>query len=168
VELIKALGILPEQRLWSDAYLGLQSGKIDELVTTPFLCLAGQFDRNAKHYLPLNYVPLAGATIISKKVWDSLTADQREVMHRAALEAGKQIQASSRADNEKSIEAMKNRGLQVHPMTPEAEKEWEKYFEAVYPQVRGKLVPADIFDEVQGVLAEYRSAMPQAQRGRGK
>ena len=168
VELIKALGILPEQRLWSDAYLGLQSGKIDELVTTPFLCLAGQFDRNAKHYLPLNYVPLAGATIISKKVWDSLTADQREVMHRAAVEAGKQIQASSRADNEKSIEAMKSRGLQVHAMTPEAEKEWQKYFEAVYPQVRGKLVPADIFDEVQGVLAEYRGAVHQAQRGRGR
>lgn len=168
VELIKALGIKPEQRVWSEAYLGLQTGNIDELVTTPFLCLAGQFDRTAKHYLPLNYVPLVGATIISKKTWESLTAEQREAMHRAAAEAGREIQSSSRADNGKSIEAMKSRGLQVHVMTPEAEREWQQYFEAVYPQVRGKLVPADIFDEVQHILADYRGAGTPSQRGHGK
>lgn len=167
VELIKMLGIKPEQRVWSEAFLGLQTGNIDELVTTPFLCLAGQFDRTAKHYLPLNYVPLAGATIISKQFWESLTAEQRDAMHRAAVEAGREIQASSRAENQKSIEAMKSRGLQVHAMTPEAEREWQQYFEAVYPQVRGKLVPADIFDEVQQVLSDYRSGSP-SQRGHGK
>jgi hypothetical protein len=45
----------------------------------------------------------------------------------------------------------------VHPLTPQAEKEWHAYFEAVYPKVRGNLVPADIFDEVQHILAEYRA-----------
>ena len=167
VELIKALGIRPEQRVWSEAFLALQTGNIDELVTTPFLCLAGQFDRSAKHYLPLNYVPLAGATIISKRVWESLTPGQRDAMHQAAMQAGQQIQSISRVENDKSIEAMKTRGLQVHAMTPEAEREWQEYFETVYPQVRGKLVPADIFDDVQHVLAEYRSGETAKHRGKG-
>ena len=158
IELIRALEIVPVERAWSDALLSLENGAVDTLVTTPFLCLAGQFNRTAKHYLPLNYVPLAGATIISKKAWDSLTPQQREDMSKAAIQAGKRIQASSRAENTSSIEAMKQRGLQVHSMPPDAEKEWHAYFEAVYPKVRGNLVPADIFDEVQQLLAGYRAA----------
>ena len=157
-DLIKSLDLVPVERSWSDALLSLETGAVDTLVTTPFLCLAGQFDRTAKHYLALNYVPLAGATIMSKKTWDALTPKQREDMIRIAAEAGKQIQASSRAENISSIEAMKKRGLQVHTVQPDAEREWHAYFEAVYPKVRGSLVPPDVFDEVQNMLAEYRSS----------
>lgn len=162
IQLIRDLEIVPVERAWSDALLSLETGAVDTLVTTPFLCLAGQFDRTAKHYLPLNYVPLAGATIISKKTWDALTPRQREDMAKAAVQAGKQIQAGSRAENATSIDAMKKRGLQVHSISPDAEKEWRAYFEAVYPRVRGNLVPTDIFDEVQHLLADHRSASAAA------
>jgi TRAP-type C4-dicarboxylate transport system substrate-binding protein len=158
IDLIRALEILPVERAWSDALLSLETGAVDTLVTTPFLCLASQFDRTAKHYLALNYVPLAGATIISKKTWDALTPKQREDMSKAAIQAGKQIQASSRAENNSSVDAMKKRGLQAHAVPADSEKEWRAYFEAVYPRVRGNLVPADIFDEVQRLLADYRGA----------
>lgn len=164
IDLIRALEIVPVERAWSDALLSLETGAVDTLVTTPFLCLAGQFDRTAKHYLPLNYVPLAGATIISKKTWDALTPQQREEMSKAAVLAGRQIQASSRAENASSVDAMKKRGLQVHAVPPDAEKEWRAYFEAVYPKVRGNLVPQDIFDEVQHVLVDYRSSTAAAGR----
>jgi len=165
VDLIRSLEIIPVERSWGDAWVALERGAVDELVTTPFLCLAGQYDRAAKHYLPLNYVPLAGATVISKKVWDELTPKQRQAMRTAAVEAGKQIQASSRQENVTSIEAMRGRGLQIHAMTPEAESEWQAYFAAVYPRLRGQLVPAEIFDKVQGLLAEYRKNGAAGPRG---
>jgi TRAP-type transport system periplasmic protein len=41
-------------------------------------------------------------------------------------------------------------------MTPALEAQWRTLFEGVYPQIRGKLVPADVFDEVQRLLKEYR------------
>jgi TRAP-type C4-dicarboxylate transport system substrate-binding protein len=167
VDLIRSLEITPVERSWAEALGSLKTGAVDTLVTTPFLCLAGQFDTTAKHYLPLNYVPLAGATVISKRTWDTLNAKQQEAMLEAAVEAGKQIQASSREENVTSIDAMRGRGLQVHAMTPEAEKEWQAYFAAVYPRVRGKLVPAEIFDEVQGLLAEYRKNGAAGMKGAG-
>jgi len=156
-ELIRSLGIVPVERSWGDALVGLQTGAVDTIVTTPFLCLAGQFYRSANHYLALNYVPLDGATIMSKKVWDSLTPEQRQAMREAASKAGKEIQNSSRSENETSIAAMKRLKLQEQDMTPEMEAEWRSYFEAVYPKVRGKLVPEDILDQVQKDLAQYRS-----------
>jgi len=44
----------------------------------------------------------------------------------------------------------------VTKVTPEVEAEWRAAAEAVYPQVRGKLVPEDIFDEALKFIAEYR------------
>jgi TRAP-type C4-dicarboxylate transport system substrate-binding protein len=66
------------------------------------------------------------------------------------------MQIRSRAENITAIEAMKKRGLQVHPLSPELETEWRQFLEGVYPKVRGTMVPADVFDEIQHLIADYR------------
>ena len=53
---------------------------------------------------------------------------------------------------------MEKRGLKVTRMVPELETEWRTAAEAVYPKIRGRLVPADIFDEALRLIREYRSA----------
>jgi TRAP-type C4-dicarboxylate transport system substrate-binding protein len=113
--------------------------------------------------LPLNYVVLVGATVMTKKSWDALSPANREAMRKIAAEAGKQMQIRSREENNMAIEAMKKRGLQVHPLSPELETEWRQFLEAVYPKMRGTMVPGDVFDEVQQILKEYRTG-PQAGR----
>jgi hypothetical protein len=55
---------------------------------------------------------------------------------------------------------MEKRGLKVTKITPEIEAEWRAAAESVYPQVRGKIVPEDIFDETLKFLKEYR-ALPK-------
>jgi hypothetical protein len=53
---------------------------------------------------------------------------------------------------------MRRRGLTVVPLPPAAEAEWRTLSERLYPQIRGRMVPADMFDEVLRLLAEYRAA----------
>jgi len=48
-------------------------------------------------------------------------------------------------------------GLKVQPVTPELEAEWRKVAEHAYPMIRGNMVPAELFDEVQRLLKEYRA-----------
>jgi hypothetical protein len=52
---------------------------------------------------------------------------------------------------------MKKRGLKVQALTPEAEAQWRRAVEQMYPYVRGNMVPAEFFDRVQGLLREYRA-----------
>ena len=162
IEIVNNLGFQAVPLEWPDVLLSLQTGLVDTVPVTPFYALASQFDLVARHLLELNYVPLVGATVITRKTWDAFTADQREAFKKAALEAGKQIQSKSRAESQEAIEAMKKRGLQVHAVTPELEDQWRHFAEGVYPRMRGTMIPADVFDKTLSLVAEYRAAQKKA------
>ena len=53
---------------------------------------------------------------------------------------------------------MKEKGLTVQYVTPELEADWRKAAEAFYPKIKGRLVPADVFEEVEWQLNSYRAS----------
>jgi TRAP-type C4-dicarboxylate transport system substrate-binding protein len=157
-DLMKAAGFQPFQYSYIDTVSGLAQGQIEAVATIPMYALAGQFDKNAKYMLDINYVPLVGGLVVTAKAWNSIPPVTRDALRKAAEEAGKKIQAESRKEMAGAIAAMKARkpGLVVTPMTPSLETEWRQLFESLYPRIRGNIVPADMFDEVQRLLREYR------------
>jgi TRAP-type C4-dicarboxylate transport system substrate-binding protein len=110
--------------------------------------------------LDLNWAPLIGACVVRKESWEKVPANLRQKLLESAATAGKEIKESGRTESEKSVRAMAKRGLNVTRMTPELEAEWRRAAEEVYPRIRGKLVPADVFDEVLRFIREYRAAKP--------
>jgi len=164
IELINRLGFTAVPLEWSSTLTSLQTGMIDTVPMTPFYAEASQLDTVAKHLLKINYVTLVGATVVTKRAWDTLTPEQREILKKTGAVAAKEIQARSRAEADEAIAAMKKRSnLQVHEVSPALEDEWRKFCETVYPKIRGGMVPADVFDKAVGLVAEYRSqAKPAA------
>jgi TRAP-type C4-dicarboxylate transport system substrate-binding protein len=75
----------------------------------------------------------------------------------AAEEAGKTNTTQGRSESDKAVAVMQEKGLTVHKVTPEMEKEWRKASEEFYPKIRGKLVPEDVFAAVERLLSEYRA-----------
>ncbi len=155
-DLMKAAGYQPVPLEINDILPGLQNGMITAVAQPPFWALAGQMYKPAPNMLEVNWAPLVGATVITRKSWEAIPAEARDAMLKAAREAGTQIKAKSRAESNESVATMRNRGLKVQSVTPEIEAEWRKLAEGFYPQIRGKIVPADIFDEVVRLLQEYR------------
>ena len=156
VDLMKTAGFQAVPLEYTDTLTGLQTGLIEAVPTTPFYALAGQFYLPASYMLELNYVPLGGAFVVTRKAWDALTLAMRDAIRQTGDETGKKITLQSLREMQESVAAMTKRGLKVSRMTPEAESEWRTLFESVYPKLRGGLVPADMFDEVQRLLREYR------------
>lgn len=56
-----------------------------------------------------------------------------------------------------AVEAMKRRGLTVTRPDAEQTKVWCRLADALYPRIRGKMVPVDTFDEVVALLKAYRA-----------
>jgi len=162
IDIMKSMGYRPVPLEFSDVLMAVKRQMVDVVPTAPFAALAGQFYSETPHMLEINWVPVVGATVILKKTWDSFTPAQREFLAKSAAEAGRQIQAKGRAESDANVEEMKKRGLTVHPLSPAVEAEWRKLAESIYPRIRGTMVPADVFDQVQKLLAEYRAAKPGA------
>lgn len=158
VDIMKHAGFNPVPLETSDILPSLQTGLINAVPVPPIFALASQMDVRAPHMLKLNWAPLVGACVIAKDTWDKIPAEAKETLLRAATQAGKEIQASSRKESDAAVEAMKKRGLKPKDVTPEMENQWRAEVEKVYPQIRGRIVPADVFDEVQRLVKEYRAA----------
>jgi TRAP-type C4-dicarboxylate transport system substrate-binding protein len=156
-DIMKALGYQPVVLEVADILPSLQTGMIAALPSSPFWALTLQFYTQADYMLDMNWAPLVGAVVITRKSWDSLSPAGQKALREAGEAAGAQLRAISRRENEEAVQAMKRRGLKVQAITPEAE--WRKTAEQLYPMVRGTLVPADLFDEVQRLLREQRAAV---------
>jgi len=158
VDSYRSIGFNPIPLETVDILPNLQTGLINAVPLPPSIALAGQVDGAAPHMLDLDWAPLVGAAVITKKTWDAIPLEGREAMRKAAMETGKLMKADGRRESAESVEAMRKRGLRVHAVTPEVEAEWRREAEAAYPKIRGGIVPADIFDEVVKQLKAYRAA----------
>jgi TRAP-type C4-dicarboxylate transport system substrate-binding protein len=162
VDMMKALGYHPVPLETADILPGLRTNLINAIPLPPNQALIGQCYTAAPNMLALKWSVLSGATVIRKDTWDKIPPDVQKQLRDAAAMAGKRIRAADRKEDEESIAAMQKKGLIVHPVSRQIEDEWRQLTKTIYPQMRGKMVPADIFDEVQRLVAEYRS------RGTGK
>ena len=136
---------------------GLLSGTINAVPTVPIFALAAQLDSQAKYMLELNWAPLVGAAVVRKKAWDRVPADQRETLLKIAAETGQQVKAAGRAESDAAVAAMVKRGLKVEKVTPQVDDEWRAVLDKVQSHIRGKIVPADMFDAARAYLKEYRA-----------
>jgi TRAP-type C4-dicarboxylate transport system substrate-binding protein len=137
---------------------GLQTGLIDAVPLPPFYALASQVYRPAPHMLRLNWAPLVGALVVTTRAWERIPAEMRPELLEAAARAAREIKESGRREGAESVRTMKEKwNLIVHEVTPEIEAEWREAAEAAYPLIRGGVVPADIFDEIERLLVAYRA-----------
>jgi TRAP-type C4-dicarboxylate transport system substrate-binding protein len=157
-DLWKASGFNPVSLDPTGVPQGLLSGTINAVPTVPIYTLAAQLDSQVKYMLELNWGPLVGAAVVHKKSWDRVPAAYREAMLKVAEETGRQVKAAGRAESDEALAALVKRGLVVQPVGTEVADEWRAVIDKVQDQIRGKVVPADVFDESQKLIKEYRAA----------
>lgn len=157
VDIMRHAGYNPVPLETADIIPGLQTGLITAVPVPPIFALASQLDLRAPHMLELNWSPLVGACVIKKETWDKIPPSSREALLTAAARAGKEIRASSRKESADAVAAMRKRGLKVHSLTPQAEEQWRAAVEKTYPEIRGGLVPAEVFDELMQKVKAYRA-----------
>jgi len=157
LDILRLAGWQPVPLETSDILPGFQTNMIDAIFTLPIYALTSQLYTHAPHMLELNWAPLLGGAVVTRKAWDGIPAAARRALLAAAREAGHQIRQRSRKEGDEAVAAMEKRGLTAHPVTPELEAEWRAAAEAAYPKIRGSVVEAALFDRVRQLLREARS-----------
>jgi TRAP-type C4-dicarboxylate transport system substrate-binding protein len=155
--IMRAIGCQPVPLETTDILLGLNTDMINTVAVPPLIGLAGQFYRPAPHMLEMNWAPIVGATIVRTDVWEKIPAARREAMRASAEAIGVRVRARGRQESEDAIKAMQQHGLQLHPLTPQAELEWRDIATDLHAKIRGEMVPPDIFDAVEKHLHDFRA-----------
>ena len=156
IDIMKSLGfnLVPQQA--TEIATALQTGLVNAVPVSPQLAVITQYFNYAKYMTDLNWVLLLGATVIDKRVWDTIPAGLHTTLMQVMQEAGKKLQGNVRKDGEAAVKAMRDRGLTVVPVDAEARAAWVKLAEGAYPRIRGRIVPAEAFDEALKYRDEYR------------
>jgi TRAP-type C4-dicarboxylate transport system substrate-binding protein len=155
--IMKSLGYTPVPLETTDILPAIQTGMINVVPSTPYFALATQVYNTAPHMLEINWAPIVGALVVTKKAWDQMPPATQQSVQVASDKAGAQIRTKARQEVEEAVDAMKKRGLTVHKPNAEQMKEWNELAEKLYPRIRGSMVPAETFDEVMAHIKTFRA-----------
>lgn len=161
LELYQQAGFRPVPLATTDMMPALQTGLIEAFDVPPLLAMLNQWFGLARNMIDLKWAPLVGGTIISKKTWERVPESLRPAMLEAARSAGLRLRSEIRKMGDDAVVEMKKRGLNVITLDAATVAEWRREVEEAYPKLRGRVVPAELFDEVRRLRDEFR-----AQRGK--
>ncbi len=141
----------------ADILTSLQTGLIEAVPMPPFYALSGQVFGPAPNMLDLNWAPLIGAAVITERSWKRIPDEFKPALLESAQKTGIAIREAGRRESNLAVKAMQEKwNLQVHPVDEQKMEQWQKVTKQFYPEIRGNLVPANIFDEVESLVKEYR------------
>ncbi len=157
VALWKSAGFTPISLASTDIMPGLQTGLINCFDTTAISALSFQWFPLAPHMTDVDWAPLVGATVVTKKAWAKIPAAAQAALRQAASEAGVRMRDEIRAGDNKAVDIMVEKGLKVVKTSPDERRQWQDLFEGSYPKMIGTLTPKQAFDLAMKYRDEYRA-----------
>ncbi len=149
----KANGFQPRAMAMTDVLTGLTTGMLDALPTTPIAAVSFQWFKQTPYMLDLGISPIVGATVVTKKAWDGISAADRAKMSEISLKVEKQLQVDVPKQDGLATLLMQNQGLKI---TKGTGPEWQQLADNLGQTMRGKMVPPDVYDLALKERAAYR------------
>ena len=114
VEMMRALGGSATPITWGELYTALQSGVVDGAENNPPSLYTSRHYEVCKYYSLDEHTTIPDVLVISKKIWDKLTDQEKEWVQQAADESAV-LERKLWADSEKmSLEEVQKAGVEIN------------------------------------------------------
>jgi tripartite ATP-independent transporter DctP family solute receptor len=155
VDWVKALNANPTPLPFPEVYGALEQKAIDGQENPINVIASNKFWEVQKHLAITNHQYNPQSVIMSKRVWDTLSAADRKIIDDAADEAAKLQRSQARASVADSLETLRKNGMQVTQFPP---AEVNKLREKMKPVIakHAAIVGEGIVAEMQAELAKLR------------
>ena len=118
VDWVTALGANPTPLPFPELYAALEQKAVDGQ-ENPYATINGaKFYEVQKHLAITNHQYNPQSVVISKKFWDSLSADEKKIVQDAATESAKYQREQSRTAAAGILDNLKKNGMQVTELPP--------------------------------------------------
>ncbi len=153
-----AAGISPVPLPLSDVLTGLQTGLIDTVVGPPVAAVALQWFTRTKYLTDLPILYSYGAIVVSGKAFGKLTPEDQAVVREILTKVSARLDERTREDNAEARKALAKQGIEFVTVDSSNLTQWEQVAVSATNTLRKKgIVPSELFDQVEDILAEFRS-----------
>lgn len=155
VDWVKALGANPTPLAFPEVYAALEQKAIDGQENPATVINANKLYEVQKHLVLTNHQYNPQSVIFSKKIWDTLSNDEKKILTDAAVEATKFQRQASREQAGAALDNLKMSGMQVTELSP---AEVAKFRDKMKPVIakHSEVVGAETVSTLQGELAKLR------------
>ncbi len=155
VDWVTALGASPTPLAFPELYAALEQKAIDGQENPFTVILANKFHEVQKFLAITNHQYNPQAVMISKKLWDALSADEKKILRDSAREAAVFQRKFNREQMGAALDGLKKSGMQV---TEFSAAEMAKMREKMKPVIdkHSAIVGRDIVTALQAELAKLR------------
>jgi TRAP-type C4-dicarboxylate transport system substrate-binding protein len=151
------IGISPIPLSVTDVMTSLQTKLIDGVYVSPLACVALQWFTKLKYMFAIPLTNASGSILISKKMFDSLPIEFQEVLVKNGKKYMNKLTQLSRQDNEKAIEILKSRGVQItNTNDPNELARYQEIGKKSRRFLIGKLYTEEFLNSVERELEDYR------------
>lgn len=155
IDWVTALGANPTPMAFPEVYAAMEQKAIDGH-ENPFTVInANKFYEVQKYLAVTNHQYNPQTVIVSKKLWDTLSNDEKKIFSDATAEAAAYQRKASREQSGTALENLKKNGMQVSEFSP---AEMAKFREKMKPVIEkhSAIVGADVVGALQAELAKLR------------
>lgn len=159
----QAIGVSPVPLSITDVMTSLQTGMIDAVYSSPYALVALQWFTRVSYAMTQPLADALGAAIVSKRIFDSLPDDLKSILLTNSRKYIDSLTLSSRQDNAKAIETLKQRGIRFVQAPGEIAAEFDSIGRKARRLLVGTLYSQEFLDDVESSLQGFRKDHPAGQ-----
>jgi TRAP-type transport system periplasmic protein len=149
-EVMKVAGINAIPLGVPDVLPSLQTGMIDAFLNSPYGAIALQWYTKAAYITNLKLAVTIGGSVLTTAAWSKLSDADKEILDGIAHEKHGSLLKRIRKDNNKAIDALKEKGMEV--VEPEDFPAWKRIADTVRENLTGSLFDEALVTEMMGHL----------------
>ncbi|MBN1153591.1 TRAP transporter substrate-binding protein DctP [candidate division KSB1 bacterium] len=158
----KSLGVGAIPMSVINVMTALQTGMVNGVYTSPLAAISLQWFTQVKYMMEFPLANSSGAVLISKRSFEKLPLEYRDVLMSNAKKYLGKLTRLSREDNFKSIESLRKNGIEILPApTQDMLDLFVEKGQDARRILADNLFGMEIVDEVEAALVEYRNAERQ-------
>ena len=138
----------------------LTTGRLNACYGSPLVAVALQWSTKISYRTELAVTYGIGATVISKKAFDRLSAADQKTFTDITNKIGKDIRKAVRKDADDADRQIQKKGVKVTPSSAAMRTAFSTAAQAVWKDLAGKVYDQSELDDVLKFRAEYRKTHP--------
>lgn len=153
----KTLGANAVPLPFSELFTALETRAVDGQENPYNTILSSKFYEVQKYLTITNHVYSPWIVLASKKWWDGLSKDEKNVLMEAAKKSREFERKDTREEAARALAELKAKGMQVNELSPAEANRMREKLSAIHASIANQ-VGQDLWKELQAAVAQARAA----------